>query len=306
MVFQLLPAGFIDNGVSAATGWVHSDDGFLVYDRNNDGLINSGSELFGDYTPLGNGEFAKNGFAALADLDVNGDGIIDAEDEAFAHLKVWRDLNQNGKTDAGELFTLQELQIKSLNLAHENTNKIINGGNILTQIGSYTKEDGTVHQMGDVNLVDDQMHTVFDPLELTEEQANQANIRGQGRLRDLRDAAALSGHLNELLTQYSQAQTRDQQMALIGSLVAAWAMTDPNFKIHDDDDIVWAVASSSGTIIWVQEGNGGNFVLEDPDMIAAQKKLKELFKNGTIAILDAFTGITTEPMRKAPQIHTRY
>jgi hypothetical protein len=71
------------DGTANATGWVKPDDGYLVFDRNENGLIDNGTELFGDSTPLldGNGEVtgtATDGFAALAAEDTNNDGIVDA------------------------------------------------------------------------------------------------------------------------------------------------------------------------------------------------------------------------------------
>ena len=59
----------------------------MVWDRNNDGVINDGSELFGNNTDLDNGNKAAHGFAALADLDSNGDGVIDASDTAWTELE---------------------------------------------------------------------------------------------------------------------------------------------------------------------------------------------------------------------------
>ena len=106
------------NGFAQQSGWVHSDDGLLVLDRNGNGLIDNGSELFGNNTQLSGGANAANGFAALAELDGNGDGVIDANDAAFGDLRVWRDMNGNGRADAGELFTLSELGIASLNVGY--------------------------------------------------------------------------------------------------------------------------------------------------------------------------------------------
>ena len=61
------------DGVLTKTGWVGKDDALLVWDRNANGRIDTGAELFGDFTPLPNGTLAPNGFAALAALDSNGD-----------------------------------------------------------------------------------------------------------------------------------------------------------------------------------------------------------------------------------------
>lgn len=95
------------DGIKTGTGWISSDDGFLVLDRNGNGTIDSGRELFGDSTLLANGETAEDGFAALTAEDTNHDGRVDASDTRFANLRIWRDLNQDGISQSGELFTLQ-------------------------------------------------------------------------------------------------------------------------------------------------------------------------------------------------------
>ena len=75
-------------GIRTATGWVHGNDGILVYDRNGDGKINDGGEIFGDNTLLKNGKTAAHGFETAADLDDNGDDKLDAADSAFGKLGV--------------------------------------------------------------------------------------------------------------------------------------------------------------------------------------------------------------------------
>jgi hypothetical protein len=95
------------DGFAEQTGWAGSDDGLLVYDLNGNGRIETGSELFGSNTLLANGNKAINGFSALAELDSNHDGKIDANDTAFAHLRVWKDVDGDGYTFDGELHTLE-------------------------------------------------------------------------------------------------------------------------------------------------------------------------------------------------------
>ena len=102
------------NGFAERTGWVAPGDGLLVMDRNGDGIINNGRELFGSETLLKDGSKAANGFQALAELDANHDGKIDASDPAFSQLRVWQDANGDGYSQAGELHTLDELGIKSM------------------------------------------------------------------------------------------------------------------------------------------------------------------------------------------------
>ena len=133
------------------TAWVSQQDGLLVMDIHEDGVIEDGRELFGSATILRNGMTAKDGFDALRDLDSNEDGIIDASDPAFENLRVWVDANGNGVTDAGELKTLQELNIVSFQLQAE-VSDVQQNGNALGLISSYTTGDGQTHDLVDVWL----------------------------------------------------------------------------------------------------------------------------------------------------------
>lgn len=92
------------NGFAERTGWINRDDGFLVFDRNQDGIINNGLELFGDGTKLKNGAIAANGFEALSENDDNKDGIIDKSDSIFNKLRVWKDINGDGFSQTSELL----------------------------------------------------------------------------------------------------------------------------------------------------------------------------------------------------------
>jgi hypothetical protein len=131
------------------TGWIGKGDGFLVIDRDNDGLITSAAEL----SFLTEKPGARSDLDALSALDSNRDRKIDATDLRFGELKVWVDANRNGVTDAGELKTLQELNIASIDLAAAATQQKANlGDNILLATGSFTLNDGTVRSLGDAAL----------------------------------------------------------------------------------------------------------------------------------------------------------
>lgn len=107
-----------NNGFAEKTTWIGTEDGFLALDRNGNGSIDNGGELFGDQVILKDGSKSESGFEALAELDDNGDGIIDNKDSAFANLRVWIDANHNGKSDSNELKTLNETGIISISLEH--------------------------------------------------------------------------------------------------------------------------------------------------------------------------------------------
>ena len=194
------------DGWTELSRWADEDDGVLVWDRNNDGVINDGSELFGNNTVLANGRKAAHGFAALADLDDNGDGVIDASDTAWTELRVmrWTDDNGNGIKDDDEEFlvTLDSLGIESLNTGFTNSNHVDSSGNEHRQEGGYTKtvinDDGTTEtitrKMTDVWFVTSTGATQYDDSDiLTHSTEIEAlpDIQGYGRTYNLRDAMAL-------------------------------------------------------------------------------------------------------------------
>ena len=183
------------DGVLTKTGWAGKSDALLVWDRNTNGSIDTGAELFGDFTPLPNGTLAPNGFAALAALDSNGDGVLDANDPAFAQLKIWRDADQNGQTGTGELISLLDAGIVSLNLVNTLKNQNLPNGNQLTREGSFTRADGSTAAMGEFQLATDTFDTKFaQAIEVPEELQTLPNMGGSGNVRELQQAAPLHRH----------------------------------------------------------------------------------------------------------------
>jgi hypothetical protein len=128
---------------------VAGGDALLVLDRNEDGVINDGGELFGVGTRLASGERAGHGYQALAELDSHRDGRIDARDDRFADLRLWLDGDRDGKTDSGELVGLVELGITELNLDYALSDRVDNG-NLVGMISDYTMADGQKREMADV------------------------------------------------------------------------------------------------------------------------------------------------------------
>ncbi len=139
-----------DNGFAEKSGWVGKDDGLLVRDINNNGLIDDGTELFGNNSVLSSGEKAANGFEALADLDSNSDGVFNSSDTAWNQVKVWKDANQNGEVDSGELLTLEQAGVSGINLNYENETTTDENGNQHKQTGTFIKTDGTTGSVHDV------------------------------------------------------------------------------------------------------------------------------------------------------------
>jgi Ca2+-binding RTX toxin-like protein len=280
------------DGIRTATGWVKADDGLLAVDRNGDGIINDGTKLFGDSTLLADGSKAANGYAALREFDSNGDGRVDAQDAHFEQLRVWRDLNQDGICQSNELFTLEQVGVKALNLENKNSNTNLKNGNTLAQIGSYETTDGQTRVMGGVNFEHKPVFSEYaEEVKLTEEQKQAPNLKGTGRVRDLRDAAALSKNLAAVLQSYAQAETRAEQLALLDKLLMEWAKTDPQFDGNADYTL---------GIEWVNTGSassGGSAIRpsEESKLTVVDPEWKKKFKtySDKLNVLNAFTGETS-------------
>jgi hypothetical protein len=104
-------------GSSIASDWPTAETPWLALDRNENGRIDDGSELFGEAVRLASGAFARNGFEALAELDSDRDGRLTQADAAWSSLRAWSDRDGNRASQPSELRTLHDLGIDALELS---------------------------------------------------------------------------------------------------------------------------------------------------------------------------------------------
>ena len=130
-------------GTPRLIGWTarNANEAFLCLDRDHDGKITSGAELFGTSTALKTGGRAPNGFEALREFDDNGDGVIDERDAIWAQLQLWQDDNHDGVSQAGELSAISASSIVSIDLRYHWAARRDAHGNVLRYESKITMRD---------------------------------------------------------------------------------------------------------------------------------------------------------------------
>ncbi|MDM3860443.1 MAG: hypothetical protein PT118_11490, partial [Aphanizomenon gracile PMC644.10] len=263
------------NKFAETTGWVGKNDGLLVLDKNGNGKIDDGSELFGNNTLLKNGNKAANGFAALSELDSNKDSKIDAADSDYSQLRVWKDSNSNGVVDTGELLTLIQAGVKSLNTGFTNQTQTDAQGNQHLQVGNYTRTDGSTRAMNDVWFATDTARTIDqDLVTVNATIAALPELQGFGNVHSLQQAMArdTTGNLQNLVTQFATTTDTAAHQALFKQILFSWSGAD-KYAVNSrggyltDGRILYAIEAFLGQRF--VQGSGTNAELNDPGPNAA-------------------------------------
>jgi hypothetical protein len=222
------------DGFAERVGWVGPDDGLLARDVNGNGVIDDVTELYGDDQ--------MPAFGKLRLHDANSDGTVTAADPDFANLLVWRDANQDGVSDEGELQTLAELGITSIS-ANDQTDSRWVEENYISSVATFT-QGGQTREIADVHFLNDNANTWFlgaqSQVYGAEVSINLEAIllplsRGYGSLPSLHIAMTENPPLMGLVQRlaYLAPQDIDQAGDLLASMLYEWAGVtdnDPNAR----------------------------------------------------------------------------
>ncbi|MDA0967555.1 MAG: M10 family metallopeptidase C-terminal domain-containing protein [Proteobacteria bacterium] len=215
----------LDNdNVAEATGWVSADDGMLAFDRNGNGTIDDITELFGNET--------TTGFVELQAFDSNGDNIIDANDSQFGELRMWRDLNQNGVSEANELETLDETGIAAIYLDATPASYAIEN-NLVIEEGSFSTTSGSTGSIAEVLFAVDQINSNFSGTAAGADDINIETLflpqsRGYGNLPSWHVAMTLDPVLLQIMKDIVNISPENttQAESLITDFLYRWAGVD--------------------------------------------------------------------------------
>ncbi|MGN6666025.1 MAG: putative Ig domain-containing protein [Trinickia sp.] len=261
------------SGTLKRTGWADSKTGMLVVDDGS-GQIKDVSQMFSEYyggnagTNGGPGQAPfKDGFAALASEDKNGDGVIDKNDPIWSKLRVWVDANHDGKTDAGELKTLDELGITQINVkaTASPTGETRDGNEVLSH-GSFTINGKTQEALA-VDFLGDPVSSTF-------------AAQGSGTV-------VTSSTGKSTTTAYTSTSTADETLD-------AGKLGVNNVYAGSGNDTLVAAASGS----WLVGGGGSNTYVggagDDVFVISAKDNPQNVHGNGgrDTAIIVGDQGVT--------------
>ena len=250
------------------TGWLTGDEGFLVLDKNHNGIIDDASEMFGSTT--------GSGFLDLAAYDTNNDGVINASDPIFSQLQVWIDANGDGVTDPGELYSLSQLGITSISL---NSIDLGDGatanGTTLSAASGFTYADGTSGQIYDATFPTDPTDTIYRGESGAPVWAGGKTIdaKGFGLVTNLAIATANDFDLANLVATTAAAMTTPDLTTLVQQAGAIFGQWGETLNLTRELDPVLLGKDANGITIlldrgiYVEDAQGGYWTLQSGDPV---------------------------------------
>jgi len=141
------------DGIKEDIGWTERNSAtvFLVLDRNGNGTIDDGAELFGNHTPQPEAP-SKNGYLALKEFDDNNDDFITEDDREFQFLQLWNDRNHNGISERSELVPVHR-RLQSIGVEYIPSDRQDDKGNVLSIFSTATKKNSREIVTVDVTFV---------------------------------------------------------------------------------------------------------------------------------------------------------
>jgi hypothetical protein len=147
-----VPFDLLGTGAPVRTAWPRAGDALLAIDWDHDGAIDGARELFGNATF---GQRYGDGFRALAELDANDDGQIDARDPAWRELVAWRDADHDGKSQPGELASMAEAGVRAIRVTagrRTGPGSFDEHGNDVSLVGEFVRAGGGTGEVVDAFL----------------------------------------------------------------------------------------------------------------------------------------------------------
>lgn len=224
---------FDNDGFNEKAGWVAPDDAFLVFDANNNGVIDDIDEMFGNDT--------ISGFAELAVFDLNSDGKINSNDadpdpedtisvDDYYDLEIWHDFDGDGITDPGELTSLVAADIVEIDITGIATNQE-SKGNMITELSTWKDDENNIFTAADVDFKLEQVNSIPQPngsaITLEDFAVIAPWSRGYGDVYSLQYAMSTNLDLANMVYQLMYLPPEDFYLAytLVEEILYEWAGT---------------------------------------------------------------------------------
>ncbi|HCJ41130.1 MAG TPA: hypothetical protein DHV89_06260, partial [Ruminococcus sp.] len=226
-------------------------DGILAVDKNGNGTIDNGSEVFGDSFVLENGETAKNGFEALSQYDENGDGVIDAKDAAYSQLRVWIDENGDGISQENELYTLTQMGVKSISLDFVDSGRPTDSETVIGHEAAFTSKDGKERNIGEAWVASNHFNSIDKLVVEPSETVNGLpNVAGFGKIHSLHTAITLdtTGTLESMVKAFTESDDNAERRSIVADILVKLSnaeSVEPGSRGRNIDAVQMAVIEAA-------------------------------------------------------------